>query len=273
MGQIEKQIQDLRYLEWTKTRHSSGTAGSFLKAFETRGGRKLYYKLSDYDSVQGIVGHECVNEIIADRLLSILNIEHLSYRLIHARIQIRGTEHETYLCVSEDFKEKGESKIALDAFYDMEAEPGEKPLDFCMRMGWADYIWDMLTIDHLIQNRDRHGANMEVLRSKKDKTIRLAPLFDHGLSFVFACHDDESLSKQQAFEELRIQCFVGSNSARDNLSLIPVSKMKELPMLDENIKHQLFADLDNIVTDRWINTVWEQLKWRAEIYEDIRNNR
>ena len=31
---IEKELQDLTYLSWTKIRNSSGTAGSFLKEEE-----------------------------------------------------------------------------------------------------------------------------------------------------------------------------------------------------------------------------------------------
>ena len=60
--------QDLTYLSWSLIRSSSGTAGSFLKATSELGSRKIYYKLSNYDSVSGIIGHECVNELIADRL-------------------------------------------------------------------------------------------------------------------------------------------------------------------------------------------------------------
>lgn len=52
--QIIHELRDMRYLEWTKTRHSSGTAGSFLKAYEKVGGRKYYYKLSNYDSINGM---------------------------------------------------------------------------------------------------------------------------------------------------------------------------------------------------------------------------
>ena len=273
MKQIEKELQDLRYLEWTKTRHSSGTAGSFLKSFENSRGKRIYYKLSNFDSIQGIVGHECINEILADRLLTILNIEHVPYRLIHAKIQIRGIEYETYLCASEDFKKKGESKIALDAFYDMEAEIGERPLDFCIRMGWGDYIWEMLTIDYLIQNRDRHGANIEVLRSKKEKTIRLAPLFDHGLSFVFSSYNDAMLEEARSMKESKIQCFVGTSSAKENLNLIPMDKLKKLPVFDEKIRQILFDGFEGIVTEKWMDIVWSQLTSRVKIYEDICNNR
>lgn len=83
-GQIILDKQDLTYLDWSLIRHSSGTAGSFLKSYEEVTEHKIYYKLSDYDATKGIVGHESVNEIIVDRLLDILGIEHLHYRLINA---------------------------------------------------------------------------------------------------------------------------------------------------------------------------------------------
>ena len=91
-------------LSWSKTRNSSGTAGTFLKAYSELGGRKIYYKLSNYDIINGIIGHECVNELIVDRLLSILGIDHLHYQLIHADILLDGKIKDTYLCASEDFK-------------------------------------------------------------------------------------------------------------------------------------------------------------------------
>ena len=50
--------QDLTYLTWSKIRHSSGTAGSFLQAYEQIGYQKIYYKLSDYDLMKEIFGHE-----------------------------------------------------------------------------------------------------------------------------------------------------------------------------------------------------------------------
>ena len=78
MADIIHEKQDLTYLNWTRVRNSSGTAGSFLKAYSENEGKKLYYKLSNYDAMNGIVGHECVNEIIVDRLLTMLGIEHLS---------------------------------------------------------------------------------------------------------------------------------------------------------------------------------------------------
>ena len=59
MGQIIRELQDLTHLSWAKTRNSSGTAGSFLKAYDEGPEGKTYYKLSSYDAWHGIAGHEC----------------------------------------------------------------------------------------------------------------------------------------------------------------------------------------------------------------------
>ena len=59
---------DLTYLTWSLSRSSTGTAGSFLKSYEEINGRKFYYKMSNYDSVRGVVGHESVNEIVAQNI-------------------------------------------------------------------------------------------------------------------------------------------------------------------------------------------------------------
>lgn len=42
----------------------------------------------NFDSIKGVIGHECINEIIVDRLLTILGVEQLSYELINADIEI-----------------------------------------------------------------------------------------------------------------------------------------------------------------------------------------
>ena len=132
---LVKEKQDLTYLSWSVYRNSSGTAGSYLKSYSELGGRKIYYKLSNFDKVQGVIGHECVNELIVDRLLTILGIPHLSYQLIHADIIVDGKIRDVYLCASDDFKGKGESKIALDAYKEREEYEAESALDFCVRKG------------------------------------------------------------------------------------------------------------------------------------------
>ena len=124
MNKYDKQViiekQDLTKLNWSKIRNSSGTAGSFLKSFSKEGNKKIYYKLSNYDNIKGVVGIENFNEIIVDRLLDILGVEHLHYKLIHADIIVDEKKLDTYVCASEDFKDLNEDKLPLDNYYDVE---------------------------------------------------------------------------------------------------------------------------------------------------------
>jgi hypothetical protein len=273
MSQILKEKQDMTYLSWSKIRHSSGTAGSFLKSYSELGGRKTYYKLSNFDSVRGVIGHECVNEIIVDRLLDILGIEHLHYQLIHADILISEKSYEVYLCASEDFKQPGESKIALDAYYELEKLKEETPLAFCVRNGWEEYIYQMLVVDFLILNRDRHGANIEVLRNSRKRTIRLAPLFDHGLSLLFNCTSDNEIQKQDCLEDKMTNNYIGSRSTWDNLKLIPADRMPELNPLRETDGRFLMEDLDGVISRNLQDKIWNMIWKRWCAYEDFCHSR
>lgn len=273
MNKVILAKQDLTHLNWSKIRRSSGTAGSFLKAQSTINGKKVYYKLSNYDVTKGIVGHESVNEIIVDRLLDILGIEHLHYQLIHADIIVDNKKLTTFICASEDYKEKSDSKIALDTYYLVARLPDESPMSFCIRQGFEKYIYEMLLVDFLILNRDRHGANMEVLRNSKKRTIRLAPLFDHGLSLLFQCHTQELLDKADIMADKKVQCFVGSNSATDNLELIPVGKEPAVHPLKPEHKTLLFKDLDYVLDKAWLDTIWDMIWERWIYYEDFCSKR
>lgn len=273
MGQIVHKKQDLRYLEWSKIRNSSGTAGSFLKSSEEIGGKKIYYKLSDYDRMQGIVGHECVNEIIVDRLLTILGVEHLEYSLVRADIRIDGKDLETYLCASNDFKQPGEQKMALDNYYENEKEESETPLDFCVRNGWEDYVYQMFVVDFLILNRDRHGANIEVLQNPKRKCIRLAPLFDHGLSLLCRCFSDVEVERFDTLENKRVQSFVGGGYTKNNLELIPKNKLPTFKKLKQEDRNILFEGLEDILSQKHLDKIWDMIWKRWRFYENFCNSK
>ena len=264
-----KDIQDMRHLSWTRTRKSSGTAGSYLKSYGELDGSKLYYKLSYYDSMNGIAGHECVNELIVSRLLGVLGIEHVAYQLIHAKVTVDSNEYETWLCASEDYKEKGEAKIAFDDFYELEKFGGESIMAFCQRMGWEDYIYKMLVVDFLILNRDRHGANIEILQTSGITSARPAPLFDHGISLVYNCRSEDEVKIVDPMEEKPVQCFVGSRSARENLNLIPHGKKPVLRNLEMRDRAVIFDGLEEVLPKCYLEKIWEMLMARWNYYESL----
>ena len=271
--EIIQEKQDLTYLNWSKIRHSSGTAGSFLKATSELSETKIYYKLSNYDNSRGVVGHESVNELIVDRLLTILGIEHLHYQLIHADILVDGKNLDTYVCASENFREKGEDKQVIDVCYESERMENESALDFCVRMGWGEYIWQMLVVDFLILNRDRHGANIEVLRNKKRKSLRLAPLFDHGMSLLCRCETEAAIEKFDVMADLPVQCYVGSRSAQENLKLIPTDQMPKLNPLKESDRSILLKGMDGVISQSLQGKIWDMIWKRWCYYEDFCHSR
>lgn len=266
---VEK--QDLTYLKWSHARNSSGTAGTFLKSQSIVGGEKIYYKLSNYDSEKGVVGHECVNEIIVDRLLTILGVEHLEYQLIHADIEVDGKIHDTWICASKDFKQKGETKSALDNYYQINRKTDESRYEFCVNNGWQKYIDIMIAVDYLILNRDRHGANIEVLRNGRKRTVRIAPLFDHGLSFLCSCYNDKEIEQFDIWADKPCQNFIGSRSTFDNLKLIADKNTVFHTELEEKDKEILFEDLSLVLSEAHLSKIWNMLWARWCEYEKLCN--
>ena len=259
------ELQDLTYLKWSHVRSSSGTAGTFLKSESMIDEKKRYYKLSNFDAVNGVVGHECINEIIVDRLLTILEVDHVPYTLIHAKIGIEGREYITWLCESLDFKERGEQKTALDNYYSANRDVGESRYDFCVRNGWEQYIETMLAVDYLILNRDRHGANIEVLRNPRKQTIRLAPLFDHGLSFLYSCHSEAEAAGFDVMQDRRCQNFIGGFSCLENLQLIRDPGQVFHGRLKPEDKELLFEGLENALPELFREKIWDMIRKRYEV--------
>ena len=212
--------------------------------------------------VKGIVGHECVNEIIVQRLLDHIGAEHLQYTLIHATVRIDGRDFETYLCESLDFKKETEVKIALDDYYLMEKEDTELPLAFCIRKGWEQYISEMLLVDYLVLNRDRHGANIEVLRDEKTRSVRLAPLFDHGLSLLCSCHSEDDIAAFDVMADRKVQSFVGTSSASENIKLVSKEYIKSLPAIGASDIDSLFEGLEGVISEAHIDRIHDMILGR-----------
>ena len=271
MKKVVTEKQDLTYLVWSHVRNSSGTAGTFLKSQSVTSGEKIYYKLSNFDSEKGIVGHECVNEIIVDRLLTLLGVEHLEYQLIHADIEVEGKVYDTWLCASKDFKKVGESKAALDNYYQVNKELSESRYDFCVNNGWEKYIDIMLVVDFLILNRDRHGANVEVLRDARRRTMRIAPLFDHGLSFLCSCRTQDEIERFDILEDKPCQNFIGSRSTYENLKLMKNTKNVFSTVLRREDREVLFADLEDVLPKAHLDKIWDMLWARWCEYEKLWN--
>ncbi len=114
---------------------------------------------------------------------------------------------------------------------------------------------------------------MEVLRNRYRRTIRLAPLFDHGVSLLSRCADEASMEREDVMADKPVQCFVGSRSAWDNLKLILSDQRPILNPLTEDDKQTLLEGLDETLGTRWLERIWEMIWRRWQAYESICDQR
>lgn len=272
MKDITLEITDMRHLDWAARKMSPGTPGCFLKAYDECEGKRIYYKLSNYDSYRGVFGHECVNELIVSRLMDVLGVTHVAYRLMHALVIIDGKETETWISVSDNFRKNNEEKMAFDLYYDLQKHEGESPLEFAVRNGWGLYIYQMFLIDYLVANRDRHGSNLEVLRNEDNKSVRIAPLFDQGVSLLFSTYGDEKMIEStDVMYDFPVNNYIGAKSLEYNLSLLPKDADLQITPLTLKDKEYILKDIEQILSKTHIEKIWEMIWKRWCRFEEIRN--
>lgn len=265
---IVYKLQDLTKLDWNHSNPgSSGTGGWYYKASEHLGTRRIFYKLSDFEPYRGRFGCESVNELIASRFLDILGIEHVSYRLIWGTVCVQGKKYDTWVCASRNFLKSGEEKTSLEHYYELFSSEHESPEDFCIRMGWQETIEKMLLVDYLICNRDRHGANIEVITGG-NKEPRLAPLFDHGSAFLPSTSFTEAAIRGfDVMEDWRGNNYLYSKSLSYNLRFVS-EELKVTPLRD-NDKAILLRGLDKVLPDYHLDKIWELVYRRWQHYESL----
>lgn len=268
------EVQDLKELDWAEKKLSPGTPGCFLKAYKEQNGKRIYYKLSNYDSYRGIFGHECVNELIVSRLLDVLHVEHVKYILVHANIVIDRKEVETWITASENFRGPEEEKMPFDMFFDLYKREEESPLEFADRFGWGKSISQMLLIDYLIANRDRHGANIEILRNSRTGKVRLAPFFDQGVSLLFSTYGDESqLENFDVLQPIQANNFIGSKDLEYNLRFVKREDWAEINPLKEKDFEYIMKGMDKVLSPKHIEKIQEMIWKRWQRVEALCNQK
>jgi len=256
---------DIRDVSWSKIANSGASDGVHLKATERIDDAVYYLKLSNYDSYRGIFGHESVNELIACRLGKLLGFNVPDGFLKKALVKVEGAEYETYVFAAKSYKST-DSRIAFEDYYkSYRLTAKESPLDFSKRYGWAAEIYMMFVFDYLIINRDRHGANLEILKNSKKE---LSPLFDNGLSFLCSYTDSVGVSDFDALLDRPVNNFIGERSLERNLSYIDFAL--HFNRLEDNHKTLLFNGLDDILDQVYYDKIWEILTLRWERVKGFR---
>ena len=207
---------DLSHLKWDNFKQNSPVSDGTLPKCQDG---DMYYKLSSGDDYSGFYGHESLNECIVSDILDGLNIPHVKYSGSMAKVTVWDKPYETFACWSKEFKKPDERSQSFEKFYQSECLKGEDTFDFCKRLGFEEYALLCFVVDYLIINRDRHGANIEVLTCNEG--VRLTPLFDHGLSLIAPLTNrDSDIGMFDAMLPREVNNFIGSKFLEVNLQNI-----------------------------------------------------
>ena len=136
--------------------------------------------------------YEIFNEIIASKVMEILNIDHVNYELL--------IDHDNIYCASPNFISYNEDLVSAYQLRYFKKQANHNSLythllSIYRLLKIPDYqlkIDQMLFVDYLLGNIDRHLNNFGVIRDAKTlKFLRVAPIYDTGSCLGYNLKDAE----------------------------------------------------------------------------------
>ena len=256
-------IIDLSLVKWNNVA-DGGSVGMLPKTIIHRGNKRYYVKMSSYNIAQGVYGIESVSEVIASRLARLLKIPCVNYELYDANVVKDGKHIRTFVCISPDYKNDNETVVPFEDVYAQYRVNNEKALQFAKRIGISDSIYRMFIFDYIINNVDRHGANVEIYES----TETIAPLFDNGSS-LYATTDEDKIKLYYYGDDMKVNNFIGDRSLLSNL--YEVDKQIKIGTLIRPFRKDLFKNLGAVISRDRRDTIWNHILRRYENARKICN--
>ena len=164
------------------------TNGMLPKAWRRKEGKVLLYK----GGTSGLAntGQEPYSEFYAAQVAEAMGISHVTYGLSKWKGQLCST--------CELFTSKDVSFVPASTL--INTSKISKIIDWYDDQGWKSDLADMLVLDAIIRNTDRHLGNFGFLvDNHTNQLLRPAPVFDNGLSLYCYVMDNDlnNLSEQE----------------------------------------------------------------------------
>ena len=216
----------------------------------------------------GAIQQEPYNEVIASKIMERLDIPHVRYSLI--------MEEEYPYSICEDFITPQTELIS--AWYVMQTE--KKPnhisvyqhyVNCCEKLGIPkikESLDQMMVVDYLIANEDRHQNNFGVIRDvKKLNFIGSAPLFDSGTSLWF------DKPTPMIGRTAKLQCKPFKNTHEEQIKLVSSFEWLDISKLngiEEEFRELVRASIfiDNIRCD----AICKAMKERVNLLKKVIDN-
>jgi len=140
---------------------------------------RILLKGSRYDEMQ-----EPFNEVIASDIMNLFNIEHVEYELI--RNKSNNMPLSACKCMIDKNIDFITAQVVLDTELKENRNEYNRFISICEKNGIKNAkknIDDMIIIDYIIGNTDRHTGNFGIIRNADTlEWIKVAKIFDNGNS-------------------------------------------------------------------------------------------
>ena len=114
----------------------------------------------------------------------------------------------------------------------------------------------------------------ECLGTENDEedSVRMAPLFDQGVSLLFSTYGDEKLLKEiDVMRDFPVNNYIGAKSLEYNLSLIPKGYDLQIGKRKMEDQDYIFSSIDYVLSEIHRNKIWEMIWKRWCFFEQVRN--
>lgn len=240
------------------------TDGMLQKAWIIENGKRVLVKGTYYFTRQ-----EPINEWLVSEICNKLNIEHCKYGIdilddkIISKCDDFITQDQEIITAYDIFNSKHKSNNVSDYehYISILEENGINNA--------REKLENMLLIDYVVLNFDRHMKNFGVIRNVENlKWENLTPIFDTG-----ECMECDKLDSEINFKDGKCKFFMNTNkNSSDLLKYIDItrydfSKLKDIPNDFKNIlkKYQEYTKMSN----ERINILSNGLKYRITTLEKL----
>ncbi len=209
----------------------STSTGNLKKRWKIIDGRRVLLKAGTKPNQ-----YEIFNEIIASKIMTILNIDHVEYSFI---------KDEDIYCASEDFIKYNEDFVSAYQLKNYKKKPNDEDLfnylvDIYKDLEISDYktkINQMLFIDFIAGNIDRHLNNFGVIRDAKTlEFIKVAPIYDTGSCFGYDLTDNQlNHITELDWKPFKTNKIDNQLELIDDFSWLDLESLKILPKETDNI--------------------------------------
>jgi len=206
--------------------------GNLRKKWIILNNDRFLLKGSRYNEMQ-----EPFNEVIASDIMNLFGIDHVEYKLI--RSKINNIPLSICKCMTDINNELITARVVIDTEAKENRNDYDRFIQICDNNGIKDVkekLDDMMIIDFIIGNTDRHKNNFGILRDSDTlEWKKLAPIFDNGNSLF---HSDPKIDIIEDNMNSLCKWLGGSNYSR--LDYIGFPKW---------YSEDKFKDIGNIVGD------------------------